>query len=277
MVEILLSTFQSEMYLEEQIDSLINQTYTDWKLLIRDDGSTDNTVEIIKRYNKNYPDKIKILVGVNENLGVINSFELLLRNSTANYIMFCDHDDVWFPEKIEWSLKKMIQIEIENPELPILIHTDLTLVNYNNTQIIHNSFWKSSKLNPKLLSKFNYLGVCNGITGCTILINRYAIEICLPFSKYVQMHDSWISLCISKYGLISYINKPTIFYRQHKTNQIGAQKIDDISQYLKDKIRDVKNVIKRNKSQIQLLHEIEYGNLLKYVYFKISYFIRARI
>ena len=276
MIEILLSTFQSERYLEEQINSILTQPCTDWKLLVRDDGSSDNTINILTDYIEKYPSKIELLQIKNEHIGVIKSFENLLNYSKADYIMFCDHDDIWLPDKIEVSLRRMIEMEKANPDTPILVHTDLTIVN-SQAKIIHHSFWNFSRLNPELLSNFNYLGVCNGITGCTTLINIKAKVLCLPFSNHIHMHDSWIALCISKFGKIVYINKPTILYRQHELNQIGAREVKSAFEYLRVKFINLKKVLKENKKQLLLLKELNYGTNFKYYYFKVLYFIKARL
>lgn len=276
MIDILLSTYQSEKYLEILIESLLNQEYTDWNLLIRDDGSTDNTIKILNVYQKNYPTKIYVLPNTKENVGVIKSFEHLLKYSNAEYLMFCDHDDIWLPKKIEISIQKMIETEKANPNLPILVHTDLTVVN-SDTEVINPSFWKFSKLNPTLLSRFNYLGVCNGITGCTVILNSKAKEICLPFSKHALMHDSWVALCISKYGKIAYVDKSTILYRQHELNKIGAKEIKSVFEYFRARLRNLKQVINENNKQFELLKELQYGTKFKYYYFKILYFIKARL
>ena len=106
MVEILLSTYNGEAYLEELLDSLIAQTYQDWSLTIRDDGSTDSTIDIISEYQHKYGEKITLMDG-RKNIGTIKSFELLLQQSIAEYVMLCDQDDVWMPDKIMLSLQKM--------------------------------------------------------------------------------------------------------------------------------------------------------------------------
>lgn len=275
MIDILLSTFNSVKHLDEQINSLLNQTYSEWNLLIRDDGSTDDTLEYLKKIKNKFPDKITLFIE-NENVGVIKSFEHLMLESKAEYIMFCDHDDVWLPNKIELTLKKMKDLEIETPNSPILVHSDLTVVD-EKFQIIHESFWKLSKLDSTLLSNFNYLGVCNGITGCTIIINRKAKKISLPISENARMHDSWIGLCVSKYGKIGFINESTILYRQHNSNQIGATEIKGSISYVNSRISNLKKVIENNKKQLKLIDELEYGNIVKYLYYKISYFLKARI
>ena len=276
MVDILLSTYQSEKYIEEQINSIFNQTYTEWKLIIRDDGSSDSTVQIIDKYKSNYPDKVFILNDNRDNIGTVKSFEYLLNSANSEYIMFCDHDDIWLPDKIATSILKMREVENSNPDFPILIHSDLTVID-SREDTTHSSFWCFSNLNPKLLAEFNYLGVCNGITGCTMLINKKAREVSLPFSKEARMHDAWIALCVSKYGKIGYVDRPTVLYRQHEFNQIGAKEYKGLIDYAQVKLLNIKQVVEQNRLQLQMLHDLEYGSVLKYVWYKISYFIRTRL
>jgi len=276
MVDILLSTYQSEKYIEDQINSILNQTHSEWRLIIRDDGSSDSTVQILNKYKSNYPDKVFILNDNKDNIGTVKSYEYLLDSVNSEYIMFCDHDDIWVPDKIATSIIKMTEMEKNNPKLPILVHSDLTVVD-SNADIIHSSFWHFSKLNPQILVNFNYLGVCNGITGCTVLINKKAKEVSLPFSKNTRMHDAWIALCVSKYGKVGYIGKPTVLYRQHELNQIGAKENKGLIHYTQAKFKNIKQVVKQNKLQLKMLQELEYGSILKYSYYKISYFIRIRL
>ena len=109
-LDILLATYNGEKFLKEQINSLLDQSYKNWKLLIRDDMSTDCTMAILSDYISKYPDKIKLLKS-NKRLGPCQSFNYLLQKSDSDYVMFCDQDDIWLPEKIELSLKKMRSLE----------------------------------------------------------------------------------------------------------------------------------------------------------------------
>jgi len=275
MIDILLSTFNSENYLEQQINSLLYQTYSNWRLIVRDDGSTDDTLKLLSDFVFQYPDKI-ILLPNNQNLGVIKSFETLLAESSGEYIMFCDHDDVWLNEKIEVTLQKINDLEIQFPQKPVLVFTDLTVVD-QNLKVIHESFWRFSKLNPLYLSGFNYLGVCNGITGCTVMINKKAKEVSLPFSEKARMHDWWIALKVAQSGYIGYVSKPTILYRQHNSNQIGASEVKGSLNYINSKLLSFKKVIRDNLVQLRLLDDLNYGSITKYFYYKLSYFFKARI
>lgn len=276
MIDILLSTYQGEKYLDELLASIINQTYQDWLLCVRDDGSTDGTMSILNTYQIKYPGKIKIISHPKGNIGIVRSFEELLQASSSEYIMFCDQDDVWLPNKVELTLHKMQHLESAHSALPLLVHTDLTVVD-SDLQVISPSFWNFSKLDQCLLSRnFNYLGVCNGVTGCTAMINRPAKESALPFPATARMHDAWIALCVAKNGKIDYVDESTILYRQHAKNVIGAQTIERVN-YIKSKFRNLSKVVQDNKKQRAMLKELSYGNGLKYFWYKSLYFFRARL
>ncbi len=260
----------------QQIQSFFNQTYSDWRLIIRDDGSTDQTVEILEELANKYKDKI--IFHKANNIGTIKSFEWLLTASDAEYIMFSDHDDVWLETKIEDTLLKMKELEVLSSEKPLLVFTNLRVVN-ENLELVNDSFWKYARLNVNILSNFNYLGISNCVNACTIMINRKAKKLCLPFSDKTKMHDSWIALNVCKYGVIDYIDKPTILYRQHSENVFGASKeeIKTTLGYLISKIKSFKKVVDGNKKQFELLNELDYGTIYKFMFYKFSYFIQARI
>lgn len=220
-ISILISTFNGKKYIKEQLDSIFNQTYKNIEIIVRDDGSSDNTIEILKSYNIK-PIDTKI------NLGAMGSFEELLKyalqNSNSDYFMFCDQDDVWDTKKVEKTLAKMEEMEKEFGNIPLLVHTDLEVVD-EKLNTINSSFMNFQKINPRI-SKFHNLLIQNTITGCTVMINRKLAEKSLPMSKDVIMHDWWIGLVASKFGKIGYIDKATIKYRQHSKNTVGAKGFD---------------------------------------------------
>jgi len=219
-VDILLSTYNGAIFLSEQIDSILNQSYTDWKLIIRDDSSTDKTKEVLQTYQNRYPKKIVVQKNSDENLGVTLNFSKLLESSSAPYIMFCDQDDVWLPEKVELTLKKMIEVEKSNPDTPLLIHTDLKVVN-TNLDILSDSYWSYQGLDPEY-DILNRLLVQNVITGCTVMINKKLADIALPIPDKAIMHDWWLGLVAASFGQVHHIDIPTMLYRQHANNDTGA-------------------------------------------------------
>ena len=111
MVEILMPVYNGEKYLAEQIDSILSQSYSEWILKIRNDGSTDNSQTIIDQYCNKYPDKIKCIKEPKENIGLIKSLNILLENPIGNYLMFSDQDDIWLKDKIIDTLTEIKKIE----------------------------------------------------------------------------------------------------------------------------------------------------------------------
>jgi len=244
-VTILLSTYNGELFLDEQIDSLLNQTYDDWELLIRDDGSTDNTISIIKYYADDNP-KITFINENNiQNIGVVSSFIELLHYKNSDFYMFCDQDDFWKNHKIETVVNEALNCEKEEP---LLIYTDLEVVDNELNQI------SCSMLNGKAFDKFNNLLVENTITGCTVLINQSLKSKVLKKDSEIDkliMHDWWLGLIASAFGTVVSMDEPTILYRQHGNNAVGALSIGN-------KIRrffQLKNNLNRvNKSFKQAEH-----------------------
>jgi glycosyltransferase involved in cell wall biosynthesis len=220
-VSILLSTYNGVQYLKKQLDSLYTQTYSDIEIIARDDKSSDHTIEILKSYGIN-------LLMTKENLGAKGSFAELLNyaivNSESEYFMFCDQDDVWKNDKIKKTLAKMHEMEKQFEDTPLLVHTDLEVVD-EKLNIINSSFMDFQKIDA-MKNEFHNLLIQNTITGCTVMINRKLAQKCLVISDGSIMHDWWIGLVASKFGKIGYIDEATIKYRQHTSNTIGAKGFD---------------------------------------------------
>ena len=242
LVAVLLSTYNGEKYLKEQLDSLLFQTYQNFEIIVRDDGSADDTLVILSQYKN-----IKVLKS-NKNIGVKKSFSSLLeyaqKNTQNMYFMFCDQDDVWEKDKIANTLARMQALENDFGIIPLLVHTDLEVVD-DNLHRINTSFMKYQNLDVEK-NNFNDLLLQNTITGCTAMINRSLASLVLPISSKCIMHDWWIGLVASKFGMIVYIDVPTIKYRQHTNNSIGTKGFT--LNYLLDKSKDT-SLIAKNISQ----------------------------
>lgn len=221
MIAILLATYNSSKYIEAQIDSIINQTYSDWKIFLRDDGSKDDTINIIEQYELLLKDKIEIL---SDNKGALKSylnFIELLKNVEADYYMFCDHDDVWLPNKLEISMKRMQELVLLYPKMPIVVHADMKVVD-QELNVLSDSFWKYSRLLPDHCS-FIDLACCNCVNGCTVMINNKAKEVSLQNVDFCLMHDALVAQSVAAYGgFVCAIKQPLVLYRQHIDNVIGA-------------------------------------------------------
>lgn len=222
-IDILMAVYNGAKYIEEQIDSILHQTYSDLHLTIRDNASEDNTVQIIEEMIKNYPDKITLICSL-ENVGVIGNFAALMEQSQADYVMFSDCDDVWMYDKVEKTMAKFSELEkLYGRDKPLLVHSDLTVVN-RNLETIDPSFWKFTHIKPSQGHALNRLLVQNVITGCTMMVNRALLDLALPIPENVMMHDWWLGLIASAFGAIEEVDRSTILYRQHGLNDTGAKK-----------------------------------------------------
>ncbi len=217
-IEILLATYNGEKYVGEQIDSIINQTYRNWILLIRDDNSKDNTLEILKEYEKK-DNRIKVIEDKKGNLGFVKNFEELLNNSKEDWVMFSDQDDYWLENKIEKYVAILNASSEDILKKPMLIHSNSFICD-DNLEIIKDEF-----INSKIANKYNeddfYFAYF--VQGSTVLINRAIIDLALPFSKNVTVHDRYFHLLAEFFGKRIFINESLIKYRQHSNNKIGAK------------------------------------------------------
>lgn len=252
-IDILMSTYNGEKYLEEQINSLLAQSYTNWHLIIRDDYSSDNTSQIIEKYQKLYPKKIFVIKDDLKNLGINQSFFVLMENSKADYLMFCDQDDFWLTDKIKLSLEKLLEIEKNNQSdnQPALVFSDLKVVD-ENLRSIADSFWQIMSINPDNAKQINKLIARNSVTGCTMMINKPLKNLIEKIPQTALIHDWWITLVACLFAKIAYISEPTILYRQHNNNVMGLGKKSKIKKLLANPFISFKQLKKKEISfQIQ--------------------------
>ena len=223
MIQILLATFNGESFLKDQLDSLLAQSYEGWAVLIHDDGSSDKTVDIIRCYCKSYPNKFYFL---DDGICFGNSkdnFSFLLEKSTAEYVMFCDQDDVWLPEKIELTLAEMNKIEAQYSNMPIVVHTDLRVVDSVLSTIAESMF--SYQGLPRSYGNLTQALAKNSVTGCTMMLNAKARHASLPIHRNAVMHDWWIAaMTLKAGGVVKLVDVPLILYRQHGGNAVGAKR-----------------------------------------------------
>ncbi|MBL4572263.1 MAG: glycosyltransferase family 2 protein [Gammaproteobacteria bacterium] len=230
-IAVLLSTYNGEKFLREQLGSLLAQSHSNFILVVRDDGSADNTVSILESYAKENADRIHLLPKDGNNLGASGGFAFLidyvLKNKQAleiesAYMMFCDQDDTWFPEKIEKLLAAMLATEAERGSpAPVLVHSDLEVVSEQNA-VIAKSLINYQGLEIERNS-FPNLAISNLVTGCTALINESLAQKALPIPENAIMHDWWLALVATAFGKLVYLDIPLVHYRQHGNNTIGAK------------------------------------------------------
>lgn len=215
-INILLSTYNGERFLAEQIQSIQKQTIKDWTLLIRDDGSTDRTPDIIREFVKQDQRIQWINENQIENFGVIKNFYTLLKYQAADVYFFSDQDDIWLEDKLEVTL---LEAQKHDLSKPLLVYTDLKIVN-QQLEITHASMIKtqSAHANTTLLQELTE----NTVTGGTMMINQ-ALAKEWNTCEGLLMHDWYLALVASARGKLAYLDIPTELYRQHDANVLGAR------------------------------------------------------
>lgn len=265
-VAILMSTYNGERFLAEQIDSLLAQTHARWRLYIRDDGSSDSTLDIVRRYSAREP-RILLCDDPEPHRGVRDSFLWLLRHVEENLYMFCDQDDVWLPEKIAVSIAALPADE----ETPVLVCTDLKVAD-RDLNVTEESMWRANHTDDIALRP-DFLRVAAMYPGCTMLFNRAARDAVLEHDHFPGMiHDQAVSLSVLKAGgSIIPLPQPTILYRQHGGNAIGTAASKG---YVRRKLASLATVWRENRRYYRMVHSFLGTTLPEFVQLKIKHLLK---
>ena len=208
-VQILMSTYNGERFLAEQIESLLRQTWGNLEILIRDDGSKDGTSDILKEYGAKY-NNIKVFL--EENLGVSRSFFELLKKSDADMVAFCDQDDIWLEQKVEAAVQRL-----EHEQGPALYCSNKILVDSDGTPM------EKQDRRERVPGFGNAVVECI-CTGCTTVMNREMAQIIKAKTpQRAILHDWWSYLVAAYAGKVIFDKNAYIKYRQHGGNVVGAK------------------------------------------------------
>ena len=229
-IAVLLSVYNGEKFLTSQLDSLIAQTYQNFVVVVRDDGSKDGSFGLLVEYAQKHPDKFFILPQDGSNFGASGGFSYLVQYTLNHleelgiesaYMMFCDQDDSWFSSKIETQLDALLAAEKKYGTIPLLIHSDLEVVSEQG-ELIAPSLISFQGLEIER-NRFPNLVISNLVTGCTAIINQALAEKCLPVPATAIMHDWWFAMTAAAFGKVVFLDQALIHYRQHQNNTIGAK------------------------------------------------------
>lgn len=260
MVDILMAVYNGEKYLEKQLQSIEKQTYKNWRLIIRDDGSTDGSMKIAERFCHRFePGKVLLFKNDVPSGSAKKNFMRLLQDSEAEYTMFADQDDYWLENKVKLSLAVMRRAERENgKKIPILVHSDLYVTDAE-LNVISQSFFDYQKL-PRTV-KLNQLIVQNSVTGCTVMMNRVLRDYLKAAgdADKIVMHDYFAALIAGVFGKIIFIRRPLIKYRQHGDNSVGASRATSFK-YLKQRLVAGKKQFRQRMEDTMI--QVDYFNQL---------------
>lgn len=270
MISILMSTYNGAAYIAEQLNSIIAQSVQDWELVVRDDGSTDGTQEILREYEQK---DIRIrVVEDTERRGAMRGFEWLLEQyGVGEYVAFADQDDVWLPDKLHICMETMRQSEQQyGSDTPIVVHTDLVVVD-SKLHIVAKSFWEYTYIKPRVLnSRAQYLAICNSVTGCTMMLNQAARRVSLPFGEKTLMHDATIAVSVVlNHGKVVPVYMQTMSYRQHGDNVAGA--------FAYKWAIPLREKYANAHRQYEAYHPEVFPNVLCFLYWKVRCFIAERL
>ena len=216
-VEIALATCNGAQYLADLLISLFRQTWPDFRLIVADDNSEDETVSVVAQFHKLYPDRVRVVGFSDRSGGATANFARLVDHLSADYILFADQDDVWLPNKIQNSLNRIQLAEARyGATTPILVHTDLAVVDAKMNPLCP-SFWRSMTIDPRRKALREILLECNSV-GCTMMANRALYELARPIPPTAMLHDHWFALVASAFGVFEYMPEPTVLYRRHEGN-----------------------------------------------------------
>jgi len=222
---ILLATHNGARFLPQQLASLAAQSDPDWRLLVRDDGSTDGTQGVLAGAART-DGRIELMPGHGRRSGPTGNFGQLMQAALARdepAIALCDQDDVWLPDKIARQRERLATLEAERgAACPLLVHGDLEVVD-EQLRGIHRSLMRLQLIrHPGCPAPLTLLAQ-NHVVGCTLMMNRALLALATPVPEQIYMHDWWIALCAAFAGHLSYIAQPLVRYRQHRDNLVGAQ------------------------------------------------------
>ena len=236
MITVLMATYQGRKYLEQQLDSILAQTVP-VRIWISDDGSDDGTAELLEQYRGWYPkqvflfprkDRTKPFPGAAGNFFWLMS--LAAQEGKSDYIMFSDQDDVWFNHKTKELLHRMKELERGlGSQCPILVHSDMEVVD-EQLQRIHPSFFRYAGCDPRRTTFAEAL-VENPVTGGAVMMNRALLDLAARAPRSCFMHDWWLALTVSCFGVMDYVSQPLYQYRQHGGNVLGARDTGSLSDW----------------------------------------------
>ncbi len=273
-VAILMATYNGGKYLREQIDSILNQSFTDWHLYIHDDGSMDDTVTIALSYQERMPDKINVLTYPSQG-GARNNFFSLIESVEADYYAFCDQDDIWHKDKIQFCLDAIKKEEDRKTGLPYFSFCNLRIVDENDN-VMHADFWDACQLYPEMYHKLNHY-VSFFIPGCTIMINHRAWEIRSDYTS-AFMHDGWFMIrVLAEGGKVISVPMALMDYRQHSTNTVGVDSCYKRVTW-KYRLKHLHRLLQSHIKTYRMLHASGYPSVMTYIINKVrENVVRRRI
>lgn len=214
-IDIALATYNGSAYLPEMLRSYEQQSHPDIRLIVSDDGSSDDTISFVNKHRSQISVQV---VPSSPRKGVLRNFETAISATTSSYIALSDQDDVWHRDKLAALQKSIMEIEKEfGSDVPALVFSDLQIVDALG-KVTHPSYFKSTLKSPA--TSFRDYVLSSHVPGCAMMINRALLEKALPFPE-VGIHDHWLIQVATLMGKVGYVDAALMGYRQHGSNSVG--------------------------------------------------------
>lgn len=263
-VEILLAVYNGEQYLPEQLDSILAQSDGRWHLTVSDDGSKDASPAIIADYARRFPGRIAVRRSCRRFGSARDHFFDLMAACDAEYMLFCDQDDVWYPDKVKRTRAALVEAtERWGAETPILVFSDQTPTDATLTPLAPSLM----RYQGQYFETFDYRSILmqNVVTGGAMGVNRALARLGYPRgdASGIIMHDWWLAATAARFGHIVYIDEPLGAYRQHVDNAVGAKNVNSAGYVVNRlaRVREVRRTIAAKKAQARAFREA-YAGLL---------------
>ena len=227
--DILLAAYNGERFGPALLESLLSQTFQDFQLIVRDDGSNDGTLQMLQDYAPRFGGRMKILTCGSPTGSAKGNFSILINQSESEYIMFADIDDVWLPTKVDDTIRLLREAEAECEEdTPIYVFTDVTPVNTDLVPV-QDSYWKYKKIDPRAGQNLHQSLICPVMLGCASGMNRALARLVAPVPATVTGHDWWALLIALAFGEVRYSDKRNLLYRLHGGNASKPKRVSLVS------------------------------------------------
>ncbi|MCW6509563.1 glycosyltransferase [Lichenifustis flavocetrariae] len=252
--DILLASYNAAKYGPALLDSLLSQTYQEFQLIVRDDGSTDNSLDLLRQYQPKFGGRMRIVQDGHPTGSAQGNFSLLLQESDADFVLFSDIDDVWLPTKTEHFIDLMQRHQSGlSPDTPLYAFTDVVPVDAS-LQPVSEGYWKFKQIDPEISQHLNRSLICCPILGCASGINRALAKLTTPVPAEVTGHDWWALLIASALGKVVYSAERTLLYRLHQAN-VSTPKRVSLTEYARaeNRFEKVRRGMLRRSEQAQAL------------------------
>ena len=263
-VEILMAVYNGEAFLAEQIDSILNQSDSRWHMTISDDGSTDGSGAMIDDYARRYPGRIARYRSGRRFGNARDHFFHLMDRCEARYMLFCDQDDAWYPDKVRKTREALEDAESKwGADVPVLVFSDQTPTD-DGLRPLARSLMRYQK---QYFGHFDYRSILmqNVVTGGAMGVNRALARLGgrRGDASRIIMHDWWLAAVAARFGKIVYIDEPLGAYRQHGGNAVGAKDVGSAGYALErlGAMDGVRRSILLKKAQARAFH-LTYQSLL---------------